>query len=377
MSQVALGRPLGELHLRDQLGADPVRLLVGRQQAVERRGGRPARLEQAPHVRQLLVGEAAADMPGVAQAPARRRQPQEQRPEVRARAARLGEAADHQLLALDQLQLPPVERPPPRLVGRPRVLGDDPLPALPARLVHERGAVAAHLARHPERAVDTVPEGGLQSDAPLGERQTDQIIVSVMQQIEGDEGDRPLARHPRHLGSGGLVDPLLKPLEPDRLPLCVERHDLAVEQRGRLAFLPPARERLDDLGELPGLVVPLPRGDGHLDRAAARHHRDQGPDPVVLRLVDQVRVDERRFGQGRQHRLHLPSILSRFWRAPLRGRGRGHSGSRPARPGGCPAWPTTHRRSPGRIATARRPSAPSPSPARRSPPRPRFFGPFR
>ena len=51
-----------------------------------------------------------------------------------------------------------------------------------------------------------------------------------MQQIERDEGDRPLPRQPRHLPGGGLMDPLLQPLESDGLASVVQRHHLAVDR---------------------------------------------------------------------------------------------------------------------------------------------------
>jgi hypothetical protein len=68
--------------------------------------------------------EAGPDLADVAQT-ARVEGTEEKRSEVRSRAARRGEAADHQLLGLANLDLEPLSRS-AGAVGRRRILGDQP-----------------------------------------------------------------------------------------------------------------------------------------------------------------------------------------------------------------------------------------------------------
>ena len=53
MAQLVVGGPLGEADLRDQLGPDPVRTLVGQDLRRERRRLDLARLQQLREPRQL------------------------------------------------------------------------------------------------------------------------------------------------------------------------------------------------------------------------------------------------------------------------------------------------------------------------------------
>ncbi len=282
LPQVALRGPLGELHAGDQLRADPVWFFVGRRRRQERRRRRCARFEEAPDPRQLLVAEAAADVARVAQAALAGGKAQQQRAEPGARAARFGVAAHDQILFFDQLELSPILGPAPRPIDRARVLGDDPLPAPRPRLVHQRRAVAL-LPRDPDRAaVADARQRRLQPAPPLGERQPAQIVATVAQEIEGHERHRLGGGQPRHVLGRGQVNALLQVLEPQRITLRIERHDLAVEEHLGLAPPPPIFEGRRHLRELRGLVVAEARRDGHLDAARARCDRDQRADAVVL-----------------------------------------------------------------------------------------------
>ncbi len=133
--------PAGELHLGDQVGTHPVRALVGGRDRGEGALVDLALGEHLPDALQIRLGEAAADVAGVAQA-RRLAHAEQQRAQLRARAARLGPAADDHLLALDQLDLAPLGRALARAIARRAVLGDQPLPAVGQRLLVERGAVA-------------------------------------------------------------------------------------------------------------------------------------------------------------------------------------------------------------------------------------------
>ncbi len=112
MAQPAVGGPLGESDLRDQLGSDPVRAFVRFQPLPERGFSRFARLQQLHDARELLLVEARARMTGVRQpVGSRLEHAQQQRAEVRTCVPRLGPAADDEFLFMDDLQLAPVGRP--------------------------------------------------------------------------------------------------------------------------------------------------------------------------------------------------------------------------------------------------------------------------
>ena len=128
MAQLVVARPLGEADLGDEVGPDPVRRFARLDRVGERRVLHFPRLEQLRNARELLLIEPGAGVADVLQPPAFLHAEQ-QRPEVLPRLARLGPAADDELLFLLQLDLPPGGRAAPRLVGGRRVLGDQPFPA--------------------------------------------------------------------------------------------------------------------------------------------------------------------------------------------------------------------------------------------------------
>src|SRR5262249_45188768 len=110
---------------------------------------------------------------------------------------------------------------------------------------------------------------------------------------------------------GGVehVNPPLKILKAARLALVVERDDLPVEDERLLARARPFLQRLGDLGKLPRLLVAEPRPQAH---AAPRRDLGDRTDTVVLGLVDEVRVVERRVvARRREHRLE--DVEHRGW----------------------------------------------------------------
>jgi hypothetical protein len=92
------------------------------------------------------------------------------------------------------------------------------------------------------------------------------------------------------------MDPFLQLAEAERRAVGTERDDLSVEQH-RLPRCPRLARR-DDLGKLRRLVIAEARGDRDLGARRDRHER---ADPVVLRLVHEVGIVERRVGERRQH----------------------------------------------------------------------------
>src|SRR5690606_10944368 len=108
------------------------------------------RVQPLPQVPQQLLREPGADSASVAQAVALVRAHQE-RAQPAARARRLREAADHELLVAHALHLQPVPAP-PGLVRRIRALGDDALETVPAGLLMEGRTVAHHVVAVTERA---------------------------------------------------------------------------------------------------------------------------------------------------------------------------------------------------------------------------------
>ena len=102
------------------------------------------------------------------------------------------------------------------------------------------------------------------------------------------------------------MDSTLKLLKARRLALVVERDDLAVEHERHLQSpglrCRPRFERLNDLGELRGLLVAQTRPQAHARLARApRFNFNEGANAVVLRFVDELGIVEGRVGQRRQH----------------------------------------------------------------------------
>ena len=159
--------------------------------------------------------------------------------EKRARALRIGVAADHEFLPPDALDLAPFHAAPGQ-VARVGPLCDDALQPRLAGGVEELRAVAFHVvgvAHRPGSGDDLVEER-----LPVGEREPAHVAA------EEGEAVVEVRRH-RHRGRGGRhpadqVHAALEPIEA-RAARRVECHDLAVERE-----VPPRerRERDGDLG---------------------------------------------------------------------------------------------------------------------------------
>ena len=214
-----------------------------------------------------------------------------------ARAARLGEAADDELLPLDQLELAPFARPPPRAVRRPRVLDDQPFPAARLRLRQQRRAVAAHLrpksgSRRPapasiaasSRRRRSASGSAHRSASPSRRRSNATNAIGFV----GGARARSRGADVRWMRSWMRWNPTGWP---SASSATISPSSSAAPSR-RFA---PARQREHQLRELHGLVVAQARRDRDVaSPAASRGDRHQRPDAVVLRLVDEVRIGQRR-----------------------------------------------------------------------------------
>ena len=106
----------------------------------------------------------------------------------------------------------------------------------------------------------------------------------------------------------GEVNAALQLLESGGFSGRVERDDLAVEDQRQVgAPLRPRLQRPHDLRKLPGLLVAETRPQ--TDHARSLDLDDRS-DAVVLRLVNQLRIDERYVGQRRQHGLQMSGRTS-------------------------------------------------------------------
>src|SRR6185369_16163683 len=135
--QLAVHRPFDETGLYDDLGTHPV--AVSRQALAfrERRLLDRERVETLAQVEEELRIEARADLAGEEEVGAVVVADQESA-KTDARALRIGEAADDELLRGLDLHLEPVLRA-PMLVRRPAALGDDAFPSLPPRAIPRPG----------------------------------------------------------------------------------------------------------------------------------------------------------------------------------------------------------------------------------------------
>src|SRR3954452_3542173 len=278
MAQPAGAGPLGEADLRDELRGGPRdAALLDRRRVGERRVVAAQRAQPFAEIAQRLMVEAGADLARVAQRAAVV-VPEEERAELRPRAARRGVAPDHELLPLLALHLQPVARAPVG-VGAVRALGDEALPPLAARLGEQRLAGLAAVRREAHAA----GERQLRAQQALArqERQRADVAAVEPEDVEDVEehGDAPVPAL-REPGEAGLP--------------AVEGDDLAVD-REALARL--ARERVDELGVAPveRQVVAREQPDG-----ATVAHGDAA-NAVELALEDPLGVAE---ALARQRRLH-------------------------------------------------------------------------
>ena len=164
----------------------------------ERRRGDLERVEPRAQVEQQLRVEARADLAGEHEVVALE-VADEQRAQADARALRIGEAADDELLARLALHLQPVRRA-AVLVGRVAPLGDDALPALGARALPRLAA-----RRAAARAAAAARSGSaLEQRAALVERQRGHVAAVEPEHVEHVVAGRARCSHtrsPRRRGS--------------------------------------------------------------------------------------------------------------------------------------------------------------------------------
>src|SRR4051812_49738229 len=221
--------PLGEADLGDELGLDPRHVALPDRAGVgERRVVAAQRAQAGAEVAQRLAVEAGTDLAGVAQGAVVVVAEQE-RAQLGPRAARRGEAADDELLALLALELEPVARAAVG-VGAAGALGDEPLPALAACLRVEFLAALAAVRGQADRVLEVKRRA---QEALAGEQRERPHVAPVEpEDVEDVEEDR---------------DPVVAALgEPREARLRArERDDLAVE---REALAPLFGQRTRDLG---------------------------------------------------------------------------------------------------------------------------------
>src|SRR6185436_18999532 len=105
---------------------------------------------------------------------------------------RLGPPSDHELLFVDDLHLPPVGRPAPRLVARLRALRDEPFPPFGERSLVERASIANDELADAKRTLRAerrlrLSEQPLERGPPLDERPIAPVAAPFAQQVEHDE----------------------------------------------------------------------------------------------------------------------------------------------------------------------------------------------
>ena len=289
MADPALLGPLGEAHLGDQPGLDPVVAAAAGRAGIERRPGARERLQAVPHAAQGGLVEAGADLAGIDEA-VTVVDPHVQRAEPPARALRLRPAADDELLAEVALDLQPLARASAD-VAAVGALGDDALqPLLGGRLV-ERLAATFHVLA----GADHAARRQQQREAGLALRQGDvaQVVPVEREGVEEDRAHRHRRAGALDVGRPGEVHAVLQALE-RRPPPLVERHDLAVEDEA------PERQRAqrgDDLRIAPGEHLPGPTVELDALAVAGGQHAHA----VVLDLEEPVRPRERPLGQRGQH----------------------------------------------------------------------------
>ena len=146
----------------------------------------PQRLEPRGEVAQRRAREPGADLARVAQPPVLV-VAEQQRAEVGAAALRRRVAADHELLLGRALELEPVARAAVD-VRRVGALGDQPLPALAARLAEQLLAVAVAMRREADVAVEL--ERPPQQRLAGAERERGRVVAGEVEQVEDVEEHR-------------------------------------------------------------------------------------------------------------------------------------------------------------------------------------------
>ena len=292
MTQALLARPVREGHRRDELGPRPVRR---RRHVGERGEGRRRLLEAVeapPQVTQRRVGEAGADPTDVDQPPILVRTEQEGA-KPRARARRVGEAADDELAARPAARLPPVGVP-AFAVRRISPLGHDPLELVVARLAEERRAATHDVVAVSQRVTVGAPHERSEALLALLERKGPQIGAIQMEEVEHHVA-QPVAALAAQRRLQGLEA---------RPPIAVEDHDLAVEPRG------DERERRAGARHRPEALGPVLSAAHEQARAAVLDPAERAV-AVVLDLVQPVVPRRRLVGEDRELRAQLVPAADR------------------------------------------------------------------
>jgi hypothetical protein len=169
------------------------------------------------------------------------------------------------------------------------VLGDESFPAFGQRIFVEGGTVAADLPADADDRRLGAGENPLERLAALGEGAVAPVLASFFQHVEHDVGHGRWRVRGAGAGRSREVNAALELLESGGPPLRVERDDLAVERQGSLQPAAPRGQSRGNFRKLRRLLVSQPGPQLHAGRCDLR----DGPDAVVLRLVNQLRIVER------------------------------------------------------------------------------------
>ncbi len=151
-----------------------------------------------------------------------------------------------------------------------------------------------------------------QPRAPFGQRQTSNVVVTITQEIEGDERNRLRLVDLLDLTRGGQVNASLEPLKTRRTSLLVERDDLRINEQRGVDCGTKLLQRTHNGGELRCLFIAESGPEPNAVAAPLGRHIHQGPDAVVFWLVHEAAPGLRRVGQGRQHGPYGSRVFAPF-----------------------------------------------------------------
>ncbi len=275
MAQTAVRGPFHERDLCHELGLDPGCGARNALLGLERGRFAHERGEPLGELAQRRAGKAGPDLAGVAQSVGLE-VADEQSAEVGARAARRGEAPDHELLRARALELQPVARARGH-VRRAEALGDQSLPAVSARVGEQRCAVAGELLGHAQWVAPA--QHAIEYGSPFFERERPHVAAVCDQHVED------------------VVEELAVRAATEPVTAADERNRLTVDHEA------VGRDRVQCGGQRRVAVVQRqlvarvqPRASAVLDRQAA--------DTVELALEHPLRARRPLRGQHRLHRHH-------------------------------------------------------------------------
>ena len=289
MADPAVGRPLGESNLADELRLDPVVAAARRRADVERRRRARQRFQPTGDERQRRLVEPRAHLRDVDE-PAALVEPEVERAEVGARAPGRRVASDDELLAELALDLEPVSGALAD-VGAVALLRHDALEPRATRRVEKLPALLEHVVAEVDDAARRQEEP--ETRLALLQRQGSQVTSVERERVEARRADRDLEGRALDVGRARQVHARLEALEA-RAPRRVERHDLAVEEEsveGQRA------ERADHfrIARRDDHPAPPPELDPLADA------RGQDAHAVVLDLEEPGRIGERPVHERGEH----------------------------------------------------------------------------